>query len=172
MASSYHQLGMLAQDRGDLGEAARQYQRSLDINERLGNQAGLASGYHNLGVLAQDREDYDEAARQYQRSLDINERLGDQAGQALSYSQFAILETDRGGSTATAIAWHVRALVIRIHLGVPRAQTDLSRLSALRRELGVGPFTSLLAEAVGDTELTGTVTSWLDQWDSANDSAD
>ena len=68
-------------------------------------------------------------------------RLGDQAGVARSISQLGILETDRGGSTATA----------------------------LRRELGVGPFTSLLAD---DTELAEAVTSMLDQWDSADDSAD
>ena len=49
MASSYHQLGMLAQIREDFDEAARQYQRALDINERLGNQTGLANSYHNLG---------------------------------------------------------------------------------------------------------------------------
>ena len=88
---SYHQLGMLAQDRGDYEEAARQYQRSLDINERLGDQAGMASSYHQLGILAQDRGDYEEAARQYQRSLDISERLGNQAGMATSYHQLGIL---------------------------------------------------------------------------------
>ena len=53
MATGYHQLGILAQDRGDYDEAARQYQRSLDINERLGNQAGMATSYHQLGMLAQ-----------------------------------------------------------------------------------------------------------------------
>ncbi len=61
MATSYHQLGMLAQTAGDYDEADRQYQRALDINERLGDQAGMASSYHQLGVLAQDRGDYDEA---------------------------------------------------------------------------------------------------------------
>ena len=52
MASNYHHLGMLAQARGDYEEAARQYQRSLDISERLGDQA---SSYHQLGMLAQAR---------------------------------------------------------------------------------------------------------------------
>jgi tetratricopeptide (TPR) repeat protein len=55
MASGYHQLGMLAQDRGDYDEAARQYQRSLDIEERLGNQAGMASSYSQLGILERER---------------------------------------------------------------------------------------------------------------------
>ena len=170
MASGYHQLGRLAQIRGDHDEAARQYQRSLDIEERLGNQAGMASSYHQLGMLAQHRGDYDEAARQYQRSLDINERVGDQGGQANTYSQLGILEIDRGGSTATAVGWHIRALVIRLHLSDPKARIDLRRLCALRRELGVGPFVGLLAEAVGDTEVAEAIISLLDQWDSANDS--
>src|SRR5256884_1294362 len=77
-AAWIHQLGMLAHDRGDYDEAARQYQRSLDMKERLGSRAAMAIGYHQLGMLAQDRGGYDEAARQYQRSLDINEQLRDQ----------------------------------------------------------------------------------------------
>jgi len=51
-----------------------------------------------------------------------------------------------------------------------RHRNNLRRLSAFRRELGTGPFTSTLAETVSDTELAETVTSWLDQWDEANDS--
>ena len=73
------QLGNLAYLRGDYDEAARQYQASLAIFERLGDQAGMATSYHQLGMLAHDRGDYDEAIRQYQASLAINERLGDQA---------------------------------------------------------------------------------------------
>jgi len=169
MANSYHQLGMLAQDRGDYDEAARQYQRSLDISERLGNQAGMASSYHQLGRLAQDRGDYDEAARQYQRCLDISERLGNQAVMATSYSQLGSLETERGGPVTTAVTWDVKALAIRLRLGIPQAMNNLRRLAAQRRELGPEPFTGLLAQAAGDNQLTETITSLLDQVDAADD---
>ena len=131
MASDYHQLGMLAQFRGDYDEAARQYQRALDIFERLGDPAHMASGYHQLGRLAQDRGDYDEAARQYQRALDIDERLGDQAGMAATWSQLGNLEEERGGSISAAVTWHVKALMIRLGLGVPQAADNLRRLAAL-----------------------------------------
>ncbi len=165
MADSYHNLGALAQARGDYDEAARQYQRALDINERLGNQAGMADSYHNLGILAQARGDYDEAARQYQRALDIDERLGSQAGMATSYSQLGNLEEERGDSLAAAVTWHARALVIRLRLGVPQAENNLRRLAAYRRELGAGPFTGLLTQAAGDTDLAETITSRLGQLD-------
>ena len=91
-----HHLGMLAQARGDYAEAARQYQRSLDIKERLDDQAGMAASYHQLGALAQSRGDYAEAVRQYQRSLDIEERLGNQAGMAASYHNLGLLAQNRG----------------------------------------------------------------------------
>ena len=55
MATGYHQLGTLAHARGDYDEAASHYQRGLDVNERLGNEAGAARGYSQLGNLEADR---------------------------------------------------------------------------------------------------------------------
>lgn len=42
IASSLHQLGIIAQEQGDYATARRLYQRSLEIKEKLGNQAGIA----------------------------------------------------------------------------------------------------------------------------------
>ncbi|MDR7277190.1 tetratricopeptide repeat protein [Catenuloplanes atrovinosus] len=92
----YHQLGILAQDRGDYPEAERRYQQSLTIDEELGNRADMATSYHQLGILAQDRGDYPEAERRYQQSLTIKEELGNRAGAATSYHQLGILAQDRG----------------------------------------------------------------------------
>jgi len=170
MAASYSHLGVLAQDRGDYDEADRQYQRALDIFGRLGNHAGMATTYGQLGVLAQDRGDYSEADRQYQRALDIFERLGNQAGMAASYSQLGILEKERGSSITAAITWHVKALVIRLSLGVRQAAIDLQRLADYRHELGAGPFTSLLTQAADDTDMAEMITSLLGQLDKTDDS--
>src|SRR5262249_1818043 len=51
LASSYHQLGMLAQRRGEYGPAEEHYRRSLAIAERLGDQAGSARAQGQLGAL-------------------------------------------------------------------------------------------------------------------------
>jgi tetratricopeptide (TPR) repeat protein len=171
MAASYHQLGILAQDRGDYAEAARQYQRSLDIEERLGNLADMAASYHQLGILAQRRGDYAEAARQYQRSLDINERLDDQVSTATTCSQLGILEAERGGPPAAAIAWHTRALAIRLNLRLPRAVNNLRGLAALRSELAPEAFASVLSQAAGDTDLAEAITSLLDHLNEADSSS-
>ena len=137
-AAWIHQLGIIAQDRGDYDEAARQYQRSLDIDERLGDQAGMAGSYHQLGVLAQARGDYDEAARQYQRALDISERIGDQAGTARSYHGLGLIVQHRGDYDEAARQYQ-RALDIFERLGDQAGMaTSYSQLGNLEKDRG-GP---------------------------------
>ena len=55
MASTYHQLGMTAQDRGRLDEADEWYRKALTIKEELGNRPSMALTYAQLGLLAEDR---------------------------------------------------------------------------------------------------------------------
>jgi tetratricopeptide (TPR) repeat protein len=76
MATSYHQLGMLAQDRGDLDEAERLYRQSLTINQRLGNQAGMATSWSQLANLCLDRGEPETAVGLHVRALAIRLRLG------------------------------------------------------------------------------------------------
>ncbi|MCP4664648.1 MAG: tetratricopeptide repeat protein [bacterium] len=52
LAAAYHQLGMVAQDRGDLSAAEHWYRKSLEIEEALGNRPGMAFSYGTLGLLA------------------------------------------------------------------------------------------------------------------------
>ncbi|MCX4094474.1 tetratricopeptide repeat protein [Nocardia sp. alder85J] len=92
----YHQLGILAQARGDYGEADRRYQQALTIFEELGDRVGMASSYGQLGILAQARGDYAEAERRYQQALTLLEELGDRARMATSYHQLGILAQRRG----------------------------------------------------------------------------
>ena len=77
VAVAYHRLGMVAQDRGRLDEAADWYARSLAIVEELGDRPGLAVSYHQLGTVAYQRGRLDEAADWSARSLAIAEELGD-----------------------------------------------------------------------------------------------
>ena len=167
LARSYNQFGILADLRGDYDEAARQYQRALDICEQLGDEIGVATAFHNLGVLANLRGDYDEADRQHRRALRIRERLGYQAGMAESYSQLGNLEERDGGSITSAVTWHVKALMIRLHLLVPQVVTNLRHLAAYRRELGPEPFTNLLIQIVGDANRAEEIKLLVDRVDQA-----
>ncbi|MGH4020193.1 MAG: tetratricopeptide repeat protein, partial [Pseudonocardiaceae bacterium] len=50
-AALTHQLGIIAQERGDYPQAEQRYHASLTINEELGNRAGIATTTSQLGVL-------------------------------------------------------------------------------------------------------------------------
>ncbi len=50
-AALTHQLGLIAQERGDYAQAEQRYQASLTICEELGNRAGIATATGQLGAL-------------------------------------------------------------------------------------------------------------------------
>jgi tetratricopeptide (TPR) repeat protein len=149
MANSYHQLGRIAEDRGDYHQALSWYQKSLKIHEELGNRAGIAISYHQLGRVAQDRGDYDQALSWYQKSLKIKEELGNQAGKASSYSQIGVLFTERG-SPEEAVPLNLRSLAIRLEIGSPQAKINLYWLHRQRELLGEERFAALLRENAGE----------------------
>jgi tetratricopeptide (TPR) repeat protein len=132
-----HHLGILAQDRGDYAEAQRRYEQSLEIKERLGDQAGASKSYGQLGILAFLRGDYAEAQRRYEQALEIMERLGDQAGASTSYHQLGMLAQARG-DYAEAQRRYEQSLEIDERLG------DQAGASKVYHQLG------MLAQDRGD----------------------
>ncbi|MGW3411713.1 TIR domain-containing protein, partial [Streptomyces sp. NPDC000888] len=83
-AAHIHQLGVIAQLRGDYEQAEERYRASLTIREELGDRSGIASSYHQLGIIAQLRGDYEQAEERYRASLTILEELGGRSGIASS----------------------------------------------------------------------------------------
>ena len=125
-----HRLGRLAQARGDYKAAQTLYRQALDINERLGNEPGIASSYGQLGMLARDLGDYATAENRYRQALEINERLGNQSGMASSYGQLGML-AQLGGNYATAENRYRQALEINERLG------NQAGIAGLYHQLGI-----------------------------------
>ncbi|MBV9479928.1 MAG: tetratricopeptide repeat protein [Acidobacteria bacterium] len=87
LAVIYHNLGAVAQDRGDLATAEQWSRKALEIFEALGDRPSLASSYHQLGMVAQDRGDLAAAEQWSRKALEIFEALGNRPGLARSYSK-------------------------------------------------------------------------------------
>jgi tetratricopeptide (TPR) repeat protein len=124
--------------------------------------------YHQLGILAQLRGDYVEAERRYRQSLQIFEELGDLAGIASSSSQFGLLCSEQGRS-ADAVGLHVRALSLRLRLGVPQAGFDVRALAGLRARLGTQAFDGQAGKTL-DEESLANLHSLLDTHDASESS--
>jgi tetratricopeptide (TPR) repeat protein len=157
MAIAYHQLGMVAQDRGLLDDAEAWYRQSLAIKDNLGNSRGMASTYHQLGMVAHDRGRLDDAEDWYRRSLAIEENLGNQQGAAISYQWLGNVARNQG-RLDDAENWYRKSLAANRYLGGRSGMADschgLGTVALVRRQLDAAEdwYRKSLAirEAMGD----------------------
>ncbi|WUH89387.1 tetratricopeptide repeat protein [Streptomyces sp. NBC_00433] len=136
MAGSYHQLGNVAQGRGQLDEAEDWHRQSLTIKEDLGNRPGMASSYHQLGMVAQDREQWEVAEGWYRQSLTIEEDLGNRPGLAISYAQLG-LHAQAQQRSAQALTWVVKCVSLFDAIPHPSTGSGPAHLRLLTAELGI-----------------------------------
>ena len=130
LAVTYHQLGRVAEDGGELDTAEALYRKSLEIKEEIGDQPGMASSYHQLGIVAQRRGKLDAAEDWYKKSLQIEKALGNRLGMAGSYHHLGLAAQDRDDLDA-AEGWYQKALEIKEALG------DLPSLASSYHQLGM-----------------------------------
>jgi tetratricopeptide (TPR) repeat protein len=74
VATTLHNLGSVAADRGDLARAEQLYQQALAIREKLApNSLDVAGTLQNLANLARQQKNYPQAQRYLARALEIYE---------------------------------------------------------------------------------------------------
>ena len=113
---TYHQLGLIAHERGQLDEAESWFRKSLTISEELGDQARAAVTNYHLGIAAFTRGQLDEAEKCYRKSLAIEEELGDQPGAADSYQELGNVALSRG-RLDEAESWYRKSLTLNEEFG-------------------------------------------------------
>ena len=57
MASTLHQMGILATANRRYGRSSRLYRESLKIEKELGDKSGMAETLHRMGMMAEDTGD-------------------------------------------------------------------------------------------------------------------
>ncbi|NBC34506.1 MAG: tetratricopeptide repeat protein [Alphaproteobacteria bacterium] len=138
LAVACHQLGIVAQKRGDLDDAERWYRKSLEMWQALGDRPGMATTYHQLGMVAQERGDLDDAERWYRKALGIDEALGERPGMAQSYHQLGMVAQERG-DLDDAERWYRKAVEIDEALGdrpgMAQSYHQLGNVGYLRGDL-------------------------------------
>jgi len=89
-------LGSVYYTRGDLDKAEEMYEKSLEIEEKLGRLKGMALAYGNLGLVYYTRGDLDKAEEMHEKSLEIEKKLGQLEGIARVYGNLGIVYDKRG----------------------------------------------------------------------------
>jgi tetratricopeptide (TPR) repeat protein len=83
-AKILHNFGNLVINRGEYEKALEYYDRSLKINEELGDRPDVAGTLLQIGNVYRNLGDYDKALKSYEQTLEISQKLGDRSGVAKS----------------------------------------------------------------------------------------
>lgn len=90
-ADALHQLGLIAQSRGESTLALRYLQEEIEIIENIDNPRQILSAYANLANVLQDTGDLERAQSFYRRAISIADRLNDGRTRAIIMSNLASL---------------------------------------------------------------------------------
>lgn len=131
-------LGILANIRGDLGEARIRYLESVGSFVRCGSESSAATAYNNLGMVCADMCEWIEARLYFDRGLEIAERAGGSAQLLASLHTNRVEALLRLGELGEAAAELDRAEPIAQRIGARSTLVDIARhrgvLARLRRD--------------------------------------
>lgn len=88
-------IGTLYSKTKYLEQSREWYEQSLRINEKIGNQTGIAGCLNNIGVELLNTR-YDEGLGYLERALEINRKIGDQRATAGCLNNIGIAKIVRG----------------------------------------------------------------------------
>ncbi|MFP5275410.1 tetratricopeptide repeat protein, partial [Coleofasciculus sp.] len=91
IATTYHQLGRVAEELREYEQAKLYYQQALDIKIEFRDRYSQAGTYHQLGRVAQELREYEQARLYYQQALDIYIEFRDRYSQASTYHNLGIV---------------------------------------------------------------------------------
>jgi tetratricopeptide (TPR) repeat protein len=111
-----NEAGLVYKDKGEWDKAIDYYQRSLAIDEKVGDEHGMSAIFNNLGSVYQDKGEWDKALEYYQRSLEIDEKVGDEHGMATTLNNLGLVYKAKG-EWDKAIDYYQRSLEIKEKVG-------------------------------------------------------
>ncbi len=95
----------------DYPSALENYQKALEINERIGNLQGVGNNYNNIGLVYYSIFDYPKALEYYLKTLNINERTGNKTSMGNSLGNIGNIYNELH-NYPKAVEYYERALSI------------------------------------------------------------
>jgi tetratricopeptide (TPR) repeat protein len=111
IADIYYALGTIIDRQGKWDKAAKYYEKSLKIKEKLGNAQSVATIYNSLGSIYADKGESRRAIGYYKKSLEISEAIADTVGVASVYGNLGSIYY-RKGRWDRAIEYYEKSLEI------------------------------------------------------------
>lgn len=86
LALCLNDIGFFHENKGNIPKALEYYDKSLKIQEEIGNKDGIATSLNNIGMIYDNQGDISKAIEYVEKSLRIQKEIGDKYGAAISIS--------------------------------------------------------------------------------------
>jgi tetratricopeptide (TPR) repeat protein len=115
-ASTYHNLGRVAQELREWDDVRHNYHQALAIYVEFGDRYEQAGTYHQLGIVAQGLREWDDVRHNYHQALAIKVEFGDRYSQASTYHNLGIVAQELREWDDARHNYH-QALAIKVEFG-------------------------------------------------------
>jgi len=116
ISEAFSNIGIVYANQGNYEQALSYYEKSLNINEELGDKSGIATTNNNIGSIYADQGNYELALFYNEKCLNIDKELGDKDGMATSYNNIGLIYKEQG-NYEQALSYYEKSLNINEELG-------------------------------------------------------
>ena len=130
LAVAYNNTGNVCNDRGNYGEALKNFTLALQIRqtELPDDKKNIAMSYNNIGLVYENQGNYPDALQNHLNALKIREQIGNEKGTGMSYNNLGNIYSDMGDNE-NALKNYFSALSvfekIKDQRGIAYAHTNL-----------------------------------------------
>ncbi len=118
IAVSYNSIGNIYLVVKEPDLAIKNFNRSLSIENEIGNKLGLAMNYHNIGYAYEEKGDIDVALFNYNKSLEYNEEINSSIGKLICNNSIGQIYL-KMGNPEDAIKILEQSLILSVENGDP-----------------------------------------------------
>jgi tetratricopeptide (TPR) repeat protein len=111
-----HNLAGIYAQQGQVSEAVRLYEQSLELEEQIGDVQGKAATLHCMAIIYAQQGQVSEAITLYQQSLELTEQIGDVKVKAATLHNLAIIYAQQG-QVSEAITLYQQSLELTEQIG-------------------------------------------------------
>ncbi len=135
-STAINNIGFIYQMRGNIPVALEYYEKSMKIQEEIGDKSGLANSLNNIGFIYKQRGDVKKALGYWNKSLKIRQEINDKAGIANSLNNLGLIYRQQG-DIPKAIDYFMKSLKIREEINDKQGvSTSLNNLGLVYKQQG------------------------------------
>ncbi len=135
-AQALNNIGYINLEKGSVTEALDWFQKSLKIQEEIGDKMGMAASLSNIGFIYNNQGNISKALDWFQKSLKIQEEIGDKHGIAALLLNIGFIYSNQGDNSKS-LEWYQKSLKICEEIGNKRGiASSLTNIADIYNKMG------------------------------------